>query len=93
MESPTRDQVEGIIKARWSIEVYHRELKQTRGIQRCQARTGRSRRNHICLAVMAWLNKYKPWLRHKLTWYQQNWNVIKLAIRKAVAGMLACSKT
>lgn len=47
------------VKARWSVEVYHWELKQTRGIQRCQARTGRSQRNQICPAIMARLNKYK----------------------------------
>ncbi|WP_155066466.1 hypothetical protein [Piscirickettsia salmonis] len=27
--------------------LYHRELKQTCGIERCQARTGRAQRNHI----------------------------------------------
>ncbi|APS69481.1 hypothetical protein AVI56_03470 [Piscirickettsia salmonis] len=48
IEEPSRDQVEVIVKARWSIEVYHRELKQTCGIERCQARTGRAQRNHRC---------------------------------------------
>lgn len=42
LESPTRDQVVAIMKARWAVEVYHRELKQTCGIERCQARTGRA---------------------------------------------------
>ncbi len=37
MENPTRDDVERITAARWSVEVYHRELKQTCGIERCQA--------------------------------------------------------
>lgn len=32
---------------RWLVEVYHREVKQTCGIERCQARTGRAQRNHI----------------------------------------------
>ncbi len=41
MENPTRDDVERITAARWSVEIYHRELKQTCGIERCQARTGR----------------------------------------------------
>jgi hypothetical protein len=59
MENPTREQVEKIVEARWSIEVYHRELKQTCGIERCQARTGRAQRNHIYLAVSAWLEMNK----------------------------------
>ena len=48
MDNPTRAAVTAITDARWSIEVYHRELKQTCGIERCQARTGRAQRNHIC---------------------------------------------
>ena len=42
MQNPSKDKIESIFKARWSIEVYHRELKQTSGIERCQARTGRA---------------------------------------------------
>jgi hypothetical protein len=38
--NPTPHGVKKIIKSRWSIEVYHRELKQTGGIERCQAPTG-----------------------------------------------------
>ena len=34
-ENSTREHVERVIKARWSVEVYHRELKQTCGIERC----------------------------------------------------------
>ncbi|QGP55949.1 hypothetical protein PsalMR5_03424 [Piscirickettsia salmonis] len=56
IEEPSRDQVEVIVKARWSIEVYHRELKQTCGIERCQARTGRAQRNHISLSIAAWVD-------------------------------------
>lgn len=65
MKNPTRDAVEGIMKARWSIEVYHRELKQTCGIERCQARTGRAQRNHICLAIKAWIDKYLRRIQQK----------------------------
>jgi hypothetical protein len=32
MENPTREQVKAITDARWSVEVYHREIKQTCGI-------------------------------------------------------------
>ncbi|MCZ6919807.1 MAG: transposase [Rickettsia endosymbiont of Ixodes persulcatus] len=54
--------------ARWSIEFYHRELKQTCGIERCQARTGRAQRNHICLAVFDCKNDlYKSLLHFDLS--------------------------
>ena len=46
MQNPSRNKIEAIVKARWSIEVYHRELKQTCGIERCQARTGRAQQRN-----------------------------------------------
>jgi len=68
------------MKARWSIEVYHRELKQTCGMERCQARSGRAQRNHIFMAISAWIDKYKRKLNEKITFYAQDWQVIKAAI-------------
>ena len=81
IKNPTREQIEKIVKARWSIEVYHRELKQTCGIERCQARTGRAQRNHICLAVFAWLEMNKRRMNEKITLYQQTWEYIKTSIQ------------
>lgn len=80
MENPTRDKIETIIGKRWGIEVYHRELKQTCGIERCQARTSRAQRNHIFMAISAWFDKYKRRVEHNLSFYQQDWNVIKNSI-------------
>lgn len=89
LENPTREQVEKIVKSRWSIEVYHRELKQTCGIERCQARTGRAQRNHICLAVFAWLEMNKRRINEKITFYQQTWEVIKTSIQDKLRWLLA----
>lgn len=80
MENPDNSYISDIMKARWSIEVYHRELKQTCGIERCQSRSGRAQRNHICLAILAWIDKYKIRITNSLTFYQQDWNVIKHSI-------------
>lgn len=89
MDNPTREQVEAIMKARWSIEVYHREIKQTCGIERCQARTGRAQRNHIFLAISAWVDQHKRRISQKITLYQQNWEVIKRAISEHIKALLA----
>ncbi len=89
LESPTRDQMKSIVAARWSIEVYHRELKQTCGIERCQSRTGRAQRNHIYLAILAWLEKNKLRCHHALSLYQQKWDVIKEAISMEMRRLLA----
>jgi hypothetical protein len=39
---------------RWKIEQLHRESKQTTGLEKCQCRTNRSQRNHICCAFLVW---------------------------------------
>ncbi|MFU7502807.1 MAG: transposase [Candidatus Tisiphia sp.] len=88
LENPTREQVEKIVKARWSIEVYHRELKQTCGIESCQARTGRAERNHICLTVLAWLDM----INEKITLYQQTWEVIKTSSQNNIRWLLTDTK-
>ena len=89
MANPAREQIEKIVKARWPIEVYHRELKQACGIERCQVRTGRTQRNHICLAVFAWLKMNKRRLNEKITLYQPTWEVIKTAIQHNMRWLLA----
>ena len=39
---------------RWTIEQFHRELKQTTGIERCQCRRQRIQQNHITCAFLVW---------------------------------------
>ena len=89
MTDPIRGGIKKIIKARWSIEVYHRELKQTCGIERCQARTGRAQRNHICLSIMAWLDKHRRRITEHLSLYQQDWETIKDGISKNIKVIMA----
>lgn len=89
IKTPSREQVKRLMEARWSIEVYHREIKQTCGIERCQARTGRAQRNHIFLAIAAWFDQHKRRLSEKITLYQQNWAVIKNAITTHIRALLA----
>ena len=39
----------------WALENDHRGLKQCCGVERCQARAGRAQRNHIGMAIRAFL--------------------------------------
>lgn len=89
MENPTREDAVRIIEARWSIEIYHRELKQTCGIEHCQARTGRAQRNHICLSILAWLDKHRRRILENISLYQQNWDVIKNGISIGIKTIMA----
>ena len=88
MENPSRDRIETIIKARWKIEVYHRELNQTSGLERCQSRTGRAQRNHIFLAISPWIQKYKRRLVEGVSFYQQKWDVIKNDISREMPKIM-----
>lgn len=40
---------------RWKIEQFHRELKQTTGIEKCQCRKARIQKNHIACAMLVWV--------------------------------------
>jgi hypothetical protein len=51
---------------RWKIEEFHREMKQLTGIELCQARKNRSQRNHIAMAMLAWIQlKTRAWTTGK----------------------------
>ena len=40
---------------RWKIEQYHREVIQTTGIAKCQARNVKAQRKHIVTSILAWI--------------------------------------
>jgi hypothetical protein len=55
---PTQDSdnaVQEVCGMRWKIEQFHRELKQTTGIEKNQCRKARLQRNHIACAMLVWL--------------------------------------
>lgn len=87
-ENTNRQEVETLARARWCVEVYHREIKQTCGIERCQSRTGRAQRNHIFLAVSAWFEQHKIRLTKRMTLYEQNWQVIQEAIKQKIRWLM-----
>lgn len=81
----TAEQVKVYFGRRWSIEVMHRELKQSCGFSRCQANAGRAGRNHIGLSFIALVRKH---LRRRLdnsSVYLQDWAVIKPAIQHSLS--------
>ena len=89
LEKPDRKEIISLIRSRWTIEVFHRELKQTCGLECSQARTSRSQRNHIVLSVLSWIKKAEVRKRLNLTLYQQKWGIIKSAITQQLAYELS----
>lgn len=48
------DDTQKVCAVRWKIEQFHREVKQTTGIELCQCRKQRIQRNHIACALLVW---------------------------------------
>lgn len=48
------DDTQKVCGVRWKIEQFHREVKQTTGIESCQCRKARIQRNHIACALLVW---------------------------------------
>jgi len=65
----------------WGIEVYHRELKQECGVERAMVRAGRAQRNHIGMAIRAFVRLEWHRLRTGVSWQRAKAGIIRHAIR------------
>jgi hypothetical protein len=69
----------------WQIEVYHRGLKQFTGAERGQYRLEISQRNHIGLAIRAFVRLEAHRLRSGMSWFETKTSIIRSAIRLYLA--------
>ena len=76
---------QGLAKARWKIEQYHRGLKQHCGVERAQVRIARSQRNHIGLAIRAFLRLELERLRGGRSWFESKQDIVREAVRTYLA--------
>jgi putative transposase len=69
--------------AEWSfaIENYHRDLKQTCGVERSQARSARAQRNHIGLALRAFLRLEWHFFTTGVSCYEAKQRIVRYAVR------------
>ena len=65
----------------WTIEVYHRGLKQFCGVERCQARSARAQRNHIGWAIRAFLRLEHHRIRTGTRWFETKMGIIRSALQ------------
>jgi hypothetical protein len=72
----------------WQVEVYHRGLKQFTGIERGQFRLEISQRNHIGLAIRAFVRLEVHRLHTGTSWFQSKAQIIRDAIRAYLAQPL-----
>jgi hypothetical protein len=69
----------------WQIEVYHRGLKQFTGIECGQYRLEVSQRNHIGLAIRAFVRLEAHRLQTGISWFEAKTSIIRAAIRAYLA--------
>ncbi len=78
MTPQERERVAGKV---WTIEVYHRGLKQFCGVERCQARSARAQRNHIGWAVRAFLRLEHHRIMRGTSWFEAKMGIIRSALQ------------
>lgn len=69
----------------WMIETYHRGIKQFCGIERCQARSENAQRNHIELALRAFLRLEYHCFVKGISWFEAKTSIIRDAVRAYLA--------
>jgi hypothetical protein len=78
MTEPERQQAAGHA---WAIETYHRQLKQFTGVERAQYRLEVAQRNHIGLAIRAFLRFEYQHIHHLIPIHEAKQSIIRQAIR------------
>jgi hypothetical protein len=69
----------------WMVETYHRGIKQFCGIERCQARSERAQRNHIELALRAFLRLEYHCFVKGISWFEAKISIVRNAVRAYLA--------
>ena len=72
-------------KKRWSIEEFHRGIKQTTGIEKCYSILKRSQLTHIFAAFVAFAKLEINRLCTGISWYEQKAQAVRLGISHAFA--------
>lgn len=65
---------------RWTIETFHRGLKQCCGVEKCYAIKERSQRNHILCAFVAFLKLEWERIQNTISWYEQKLSITRGAV-------------
>lgn len=72
----------------WTIEHYHRGIKQYCGVERAHVRAARAQRNHIGLCLRAFLRLEWHCYRTGISWFEAKTALIRPAVRAYLANPL-----
>jgi len=81
----TSEQVAFYALDAWQVEVYHRGLKQFTGLERAQYRLETAQRNHIGLAIRAFVRLEAHRLHSGVSWFEAKTGIIRSAMRTYLA--------
>ncbi len=70
----------------WTIEEYHRGLKQFCGVERCQCRKADAQRNHISLSIRTFLRFEVYSFNTGFSWFEAKTQIIRDAVRMYLAN-------
>jgi putative transposase len=73
-------------KLAWSIEQYHRGLKQYCAVERAQVRSARAQRNHIGLSIRAFLRLELNRIKTRVSWAEAKVSITRDAVRAYLAA-------
>jgi putative transposase len=65
----------------WTIEKYHRGIKQCTEVERCQTRSARAQQNHLGLAIRAFLRLEVHCFAQGISWLEAKTAIIRDAVR------------
>lgn len=82
----TTDDADAVCAVRWKIEQYHREVKQTLGLERCQCRKAVAQKNHIGCVALAWHYLTKMAREAKTTIYALKEGLLSDYMRKQLTN-------
>ncbi|MEJ7709096.1 MAG: transposase [Pyrinomonadaceae bacterium] len=72
----------------WTIENYHRGIKQYCGVERAQVRAARAQRNHIGMALRAFLRLERHCYYTGISWFEAKHTIVREAVRNYLAHPL-----
>jgi hypothetical protein len=61
-------------------------LKQCCGVEKAQVRSSRAQRNHIGLAIRAFLRLEMHWFNTGISWYESKVSIVREAVRSYLAA-------
>lgn len=84
----TYDQIVQLYQRRWSVEVYHKSLKQNAALERSPTRTETTQRNHLFASLCAYLKLEGLKLQTGVTHFALKAKLYRAALRTAYAELV-----